>query len=102
MELSSITSLEYKQATTSFDGHDLYTDKIPSAKTGLNFRYDTKRGIWYLNQSVGYAFPIFQSDINYVKIEGGVLRLHDFGHGVVGQLRANYQVIPNIIKDVIN
>ena len=98
MELSSITSLEYKQATTSFDGNDLYTDKIPSAKTGLNFRYDTKRGIWYLNQSVGYAFPIFQSDINYVKIEGGALRLHDFGHGVVGQLRANYQVIP---KDIV-
>ena len=98
MELNSITSLEYKQATTSFDGNDLYTDKIPSAKTGLNFRYDTKRGIWYLNQSVGYAFPIFQSEINYVKIEGGALRMHDFGHGVVGQLRANYQVIP---KDVV-
>ena len=98
MELSSITSLDYKQATTSFDGHDLYTDKIPSAKTGLNFRYDTKRGIWYLNQSVAYAAPLFQKDINYVKIEGGILRLHDFGHGIVGQLRGNYQVIP---KDVV-
>ena len=98
MELASITSLEYKQATTNFDGFDLYTDKIPTAKTGLNFRYDTKNGIWYLNQSVGYAIPIFQKDINYVKIEGGALRLHDFGHGVVGQLRANYQVIP---KDVV-
>lgn len=94
MELSSITSLEYKQATTSFDGYDLYTDKIPTAKTGLNFRYDTKKGIWYLNQSVGYAMPLFDKDINYIKIEGGALRLHDFGHGVVGQLRANYQVIP--------
>ncbi len=98
MELSSITSLEYKQATTSFDGEDLYTDKIPSAKTGLNFRYDTKRGIWYVNQSVAYAAPLFQEDINYVKIEGSALRLHDFGHGVVGQLRANYQVIP---KDIV-
>ena len=98
MELSSITSLDYKQATTSFDGEDLYTDKIPSAKTGLNFRYDTKRGIWYLNQSVAYAAPLFQKDINYVKIEGGILRLHDFGHGIVGQLRGNYQVIP---KDVV-
>ncbi|MCR5261857.1 MAG: BamA/TamA family outer membrane protein [Candidatus Gastranaerophilales bacterium] len=98
MELSSITSLEYKQAATSFDGEDLYKDRIPSAKTGLSFRYDTKRGIWYLHQSVGYAAPLFQSDINYVKIEGSLLRLHDFGHGVVGQLRANYQVIP---KDVV-
>ena len=98
MELSSITSLEYKKATTNFDGEDLYTDKIPSAKTGLNFRYDTKRGIWYLNQSVAYAAPLFQKDINYVKIEGGALRLHDLGHGVVAQLRANYQVIP---KDIV-
>ena len=44
--------------------------------------------------SVGYAMPLFDRAINYVKIEGGALRLHDFGHGVVGQLRANYQVIP--------
>ena len=94
MELSSISSLEYKQATTSFDGEDLYTDRIPTVKTGLNFRYDTQRGIWYLNQSVGYAMPLFDRAINYVKIEGGALRLHDFGRGVVGQIRANYQVIP--------
>ncbi len=94
MELSSLTSLEYKQATTSFDGEDLHTDRIPTVKTGLNFRYDTKRGIWYLNQSVGYAMPLFDRAINYVKIEGSALRLHDFGHGVVGQIRANYQVIP--------
>ena len=97
MELSSITSLEYKQATTSFDGEDLNTDKIPSAKTGLNFRYDTKRGIWYLNQNVSYAAPLFQEDISYVKIDGGILRLHDFGHGIVGQLRGSYQVIPENI-----
>lgn len=95
MELSSLTSLNYKQATTSFDKHDLYTDKITAAQTGLNFRYDTKRGIWYLNQSAYYAFPIIQSDSNYLKLEGGILRLHDFGHGIVGQFRANYQVIPN-------
>ena len=94
MELSSITSLEFKKAATNFDGEDLYVDRIPSAKTGLSFRYDTKRGIWYLNQSVGYAAPIFQSNINYVKIEGSALRLHDFGHGVIGQLRGFYQVIP--------
>ena len=94
MDLSSITSLEFKKAATSFDGEDLYVDRIPSAKTGLNFRYDTKRGIWYLNQSVGYAAPLFNKEINYVKIEGSVLRLHDFGHGVIGQLRGFYQVIP--------
>lgn len=98
MELSSFSSLDYKQATTSFDGYDLYTDKITSARTGLNLRYDTKRGIWYANQAVSYAMPIFRDNSNYVKIEGGIIRLHDFGHGIVGQFRGNYQAIP---KDVV-
>ena len=98
MELSSTSSLNYKQASTSFDGYDLYTDKISSAQTGLSFRYDTARGIWYLNQNVSYAAPLFQKQSNYVKIDGNFLRLHDFGHGVVGQIRGCYQVIP---KDVV-
>ena len=102
MELASTTSIGYKQATTSFDGHDLYTDKITFAQTGFNFRYDSKRGIWYLNQSVYYAFPIFQSKSNYLKLEGGVLRIHDFGHGVVGTLRGSYQVIPKNIVPYID
>lgn len=98
MELSSFSSVDYKQATTSFDGYDLYTDKITSARTGLNLRYDTKRGIWYANQHVSYAMPIFRDNSNYVKLEGGLVRLHDFGHGIVGQFRGNYQAIP---KDVV-
>ena len=102
MELASITSVGYKQATTSFDGYDLYTDKISYAQTGLNFRYDSKRGIWYLNQSVGYAFPIFQSQSNYLKLEGGLLRIHDFGHGIVGQIKGNYQVIPKNLVPYID
>lgn len=102
MELASTTSISYKQATTRFDGYDLSTDKISSAQTGINFRYDTKRGIWYLNQNVGYAFPIFDPDSNYFKMEGGFLRLHDFGHGVVGQLRGNYQIIPKHVVPYID
>lgn len=98
MELSSFTSVDYKQATTSFDGYDLTTDKISSARTGFNMRYDTKRGIWYANQYVSYAMPIFDSSSNYVKLEGGLIRLHDFGHGIVGQFRGAYQAIP---KDVV-
>ena len=41
------------------------------------------------------AFPIFDSDSSYFKLAGGVLRLHDFSHGIIGQLRGSYQVIPN-------
>ena len=102
MEFSSTTSIGYKQATTRFDGFDLYTDKITYAQTGLNFRYDSKRGIWYLNQSVSYAFPILQSQSNYLKLEGGLLRIHDFGHGVVGTIRGNYQVIPKNLVPYID
>ena len=101
-ELTSTTSIAYKRAITSFDGHDLYTDKISYAQTGLNFRYDSKRGIWYLNQSVAYAFPIFQKQSNYLKLEGGLLRIHDFGHGVVGQIRGSYQIIPKNLVPYID
>ena len=93
-ELSSTTSFTYKRAITSFDGYDLYEDKIPELKTGLNFRYDTERGIWYLSQNVSYAAPWFQSRIDYWKFEGSVLRLHNFGHRILGQFRGNYQYIP--------
>jgi len=94
-ELSSYTSISYKKAVTNFDGTDINKDEVTSAQTGLNFRYDTKRGIWYLNQNVYYAFPIFDNRSNYLKLDGGILRVHDFGRGFVGTLRGNYQVIPN-------
>ena len=94
-ELSSTTSVAYKRAATKFDGHDLYKNEVSTLQTGLNFRYDTKRGIWYLNQNVSYSFPFFDKNSNYLKLDGGILRLHDFGHGFVGTLRGNYQVIPD-------
>ena len=95
VDLTSTTSLSYKKSTTSFDGVRIFKDEIAEATTGLNFRYDTKRGIWYLNQNVSYAFPVFDKDISYLKLDGGLLRLHDFGHGFIGTLRSSYQVIPN-------
>ena len=94
-ELSSFTAISYKRAVTSIDGADLYKDNVTSAQTGLNFRYDTQRGIWYINRNVYYAFPIFDSRSNYLKLDDGILRVHDFGRGFVGTMRANYQVIPN-------
>ena len=97
-ELNSTTSFTYKRAVTSFDGEDLYEDKIPELKTGLNFRYDTDSGIWYLAQSVSYAAPWFQNRIDYWKFEGSVTRLQDFGHRILGYFRGNYQYVP---QDVI-
>ncbi len=99
-ELSSTTSFTYKRAVTSFDGYDLYEDKIPELKTGLNFRYDTERGIWYLSQYVSYAAPWFQKRIDYWKFSGSAIRLHNFGHRILGQFRGNYQYIPQRVIPV--
>ena len=97
-ELKSYLAGNYKRATTSWMFNDIYdfpTDEITSLDVALNMRKDTKYGIWYANQGVSVAMPLLDSDSNYVKINGSAVRLHDFSHGVIGQLRGNYQVIPN-------
>lgn len=108
-ELKSYASLNYKRsrswsnlgnilsdiAGVSIDDPIKDTDQVTSVDIGLNMRKDTKRGIWYANQMAAMAFPIFDSESSYFKMSGGVLRLHDFSHGVIGQLRGSYQVIPN-------
>ncbi len=97
-ELSATASGHYKEASTLFDSHKISTDKITAAQVALSARWDTKRGIWYSTQSAYQAFPIADKDSKYFKYEGNLIRLHDFGHGIVGQLRSTWQVIP---QDVI-
>lgn len=97
-ELTGVTSANYKQATTSFDGNDLYTDKITSAQASLNAKYDSQKGIWYGSQTAYHAFPMIEKESKYFKYEGSLVRLHDFGRGIVGQFRINYQYIP---QDVV-
>ena len=96
-ELKSYLAGNYKRARTSVldDMFDIGVDEITSVDLAFNLRKDTKYGIWYANQGVSLAVPIFDSQSSYVKLNGGLVRLHDFSHGVIGQLRANYQVIPN-------
>ena len=105
-ELKGYGSLNYKRVFTGMDAlrpftgsSELDLDQVTSADVGFNIRKDTKRGIWYLNQNASMAFPIFDSQSSYFKYSGGLLRLHDFSHGIYGQIRANYQVIPNS-KDI--
>lgn len=101
-ELKSYAAINYKRAHTMIDVKPLdrrwsdTTDNITSAEIALQARKDTKYGIWYLNQDAYYSFPIFNSDRdnNYFKYSGSVVRLHDFSHGVIGQLRGNYQIVP--------
>lgn len=102
-ELKSYLAANYKRARTTMgpiaglfdDELEMGLDEVTSLDLALNMRKDTKYGIWYLNQGIGYAIPILDSDSEYFKISGGAVRLHDFSHGVIGQLRGNYQVIPN-------
>ncbi len=97
-ELNGYVGANYKQASTAFGGYTLNTDRITSFEAALNARLDTKKGIWYLNQGVYQAFPIFNDNSKYFKYTGSLIRLHDFGHGIVGQLRGMYQFSP---QDVI-
>jgi len=101
-ELKSYASLNYKRARTSMGllkqfnmDDEISLDEVTSIDLALNMRKDTRYGIWYLNQGIGYAAPLFDKHSNYFKIFGGAVRLHDFSHGFIGQLRGNYQVIPN-------
>lgn len=94
-ELTSYTAANYKEGSTSFGDYRLNTDQVSSLETSLSARYDTKRGIWYATQGVYQAFPLFDDDSKYFKYTGSLLRLHDFGHGIVGQFRGMYQFSPN-------
>ena len=101
-ELKSYAAINYKRAHTMVDLKDFdiravdTIDNITSAEVALQARKDTKYGIWYLNQDAYYSFPIFNSDRdnNYFKYSGSIVRLHDFSHGFIGQLRSNYQIVP--------
>lgn len=100
-ELKSYLSANYKRARTFSDISVLddyigSTDNVTALEFALQARKDTKYGIWYFNQDAYYAIPILNSDRdnNYFKYSGSIVRLHDFSHGVIGQLRSNYQIVP--------
>ncbi len=105
-EFKTYAAMNYKRAKTwsKYDGimREVFgfspfndKDEVTSLDIGFNIRKDTKYGIWYFNQMASQAFPIFDSDSSYFKYSGGLLRLHDFSHGFIGQLRGSYQIIPN-------
>lgn len=97
-ELNATASYTFKRAVTSFDGEDVTEDKIPELKVGMNYRHDSENGVWYFAQSISYAAPWYQNNIDYWKFEGSATRLHDFGHRILGLFRGNYQYVP---QDVI-
>ena len=106
LEFKTYAALNYKRSRSWSKYDNVYEEmvgyspfkklnQITSLDAGFNLRKDTKYGIWYLNQMASMAFPIFDSESSYFKYSGSILRLHDFSHGFIGQLRSNYQIIPN-------
>lgn len=97
-ELKGYVAANYKRARVTIfdDAEKLGVDNVTSVEAALNLRKDTKYGIWYASQGAYYAIPILNSDTDnhYFKYSGAVVRLHDFSHGFIGQLRSNYQIIP--------
>jgi hemolysin activation/secretion protein len=99
-ELKSYNAISYKRSAVQsgllFEGRDWLAglDQVGAIETGLQLRKDTKYGIWYADQNAYYAIPVFDKDNHYFKYSGNVIRLHDFSHGVIGQIRGNYQIIP--------
>ncbi len=102
-ELKTYAAANYKRSRTDIGIKALPDTAIPSSidnitslELALQARKDTKYGIWYFNQDAYYSIPIFNSDRdnNYFKYSGSLVRLHDFSHGFIGQLRSNYQIVP--------
>ncbi len=95
MALNSYTAGNIKLTNTDASDITLYKTHSYSGTQGFNARWDTPRGIWLTGHygTVGY----FDSQgINRVffKYEGNGVRLHDFGHGIIGEFRVAGQWSP--------
>lgn len=93
MSLSTYTAGNFKQSKTYFTNVPIFDTTVYSGTQGITLRKDTKRGIWYTGHyvSVGYYDTEASHDV-YYKYEGNLTRLHDFGHGIIGQFRASGQM----------
>lgn len=101
-ELNGKISYTYKRSVTNAGDMNLNRDKIPEIKSDINYRHDTRGGVWYLAQSVSYAAPWYQKNIDYFKFNGSVTRLQDFGYRILGSFFGVYQYIPQNKVPVID
>lgn len=96
LAFNTYTAGNFKYSKTYFSDIPIYNSKTFSGTQGFTVRKDTKKGIWYTGHyaTVGYMDTIPAHEM-YWKYEGNVTRLHDFGHGIIGQFRAQAQISPN-------
>ncbi len=95
VQVNSYTSGNIRLTTTNAGGFKLYDTNSFSGTQGINGRWDTEKGIWLTGHyaSVGY-FDSQGIDRVFFKYEGNGTRLHDFGHGIIGEFRIGGQWSP--------
>ncbi len=92
--LGSYTSANIKRSTTDISGVKLPTLGTFSLTQGFTARKDTEKGIWYTGHYGSVGFEALGGDEDFFKYEGNIMRLHDFGHGIIGQFRVAGQYSP--------
>ena len=92
--LSSYSAASIKRSTTDISGVKLPTLGTFSLTQGFTARKDTERGIWYTGHYGSVGFEALGGDEDFFKYEGNIMRLHDFGHGIIGQFRVAGQYSP--------
>lgn len=92
--LTSYTASNIKRSTTDISGYKLPTLSTFSVTQGLHAKKDTEKGIWYTGHYATGGFEALGGDEDFFKYEGNLTRLHDFGHGIIGQFRLSGQYSP--------
>lgn len=95
MSLNSYTAGNVKLTSTDISDITLFKTRTYSGTQGFNARWDTPKGIWLTGHygTVGYFDSDGLNDV-FFKYEGNGVRLHDFGHGIIGEFRVAGQWSP--------
>ncbi len=93
--LNSYTSANIKHSSTDLTGIKILENDTFSITQGFTARKDTERGIWYTGHFGSAGFKAFSGDDEFLKYEGNLTRLHDFGHGIIGEFRISGQYSPD-------
>lgn len=92
--LTSYTASNIKRSTTTISDYKLPTLSTFSVTQGFQAKKDTEKGIWYTGHYGTAGFEALGGDEDFFKYEGNITRLHDFGHGIIGQFRLSGQYSP--------
>lgn len=93
--LSAYLAGNIKSSNTEISNFKIYDMSTYSITQGLTARKDTERGVWYTGHYLSEGiYKGMSFDDTYMKYEGNMTRLHDFGKGIIGQFRVSGQFSP--------